>query len=125
MKCINCMYEKNCSLKELVKDITGCDGHSKSKQYNDGIIPLNKDEERKAIMKIIVYLDKINLLPYLERFKGKTVRNMMDKLEKDYPYKDKYSKSLFNVFNENNFVYYLNTTYKLNLEETTVTGYFI
>lgn len=125
MMCVKCIYEENCNLKEIAKDITGCDGHSKLKQDNYGIMSLNKDEERTAIMKVVIYLNEINLLPYLEKFKGKTVRDMMDKLEKDYPYEDEYSKSLFHVFNESNFVYHLNITYELNLKETTVTGYFI
>lgn len=35
MKCEVCRFESNCSLREEAKDITGCEGHSKSK-YEDG-----------------------------------------------------------------------------------------
>jgi hypothetical protein len=31
VKCTHCLYEENCSLKEIAKDITGCDGHSKER----------------------------------------------------------------------------------------------
>lgn len=29
MKCIDCEYDKNCSVQEIAEDITGCEGHSK------------------------------------------------------------------------------------------------
>lgn len=31
MKCSDCLYNDNCSLKEIAKDITGCEGHSKER----------------------------------------------------------------------------------------------
>lgn len=34
MKCKVCKFENSCSLKDIAKDLTGCEGHSKSK-YKD------------------------------------------------------------------------------------------
>lgn len=34
MDCKLCEYEKNCSLRDLALDITGCEGHSKRKQFS-------------------------------------------------------------------------------------------
>lgn len=31
MRCDQCKFDKNCSLKEIAKDITGCTGHSKER----------------------------------------------------------------------------------------------
>jgi hypothetical protein len=35
------MYENNCSLRDIAKDITGCEGHSKEK-------PSKKEEVKKS-----------------------------------------------------------------------------
>lgn len=37
MKCINCMYEKDCELKKIAKDLTGCEGHSKAKIHKEKV----------------------------------------------------------------------------------------
>ncbi len=31
LKCSVCLYKNNCSLREIAKDITGCEGHSKDR----------------------------------------------------------------------------------------------
>ena len=31
MKCIVCKYEKDCKLREIAPDLTGCTGHSKER----------------------------------------------------------------------------------------------
>lgn len=36
MKCTQCMYEENCSLREIAKDLTGCMGHSALKPPREG-----------------------------------------------------------------------------------------
>lgn len=36
MKCGNCLYRDNCSLKDLEKDLTGCEGHSKERPPREG-----------------------------------------------------------------------------------------
>ena len=36
MRCIDCEYNNNCSVQEITKDITGCEGHSKSRELRDG-----------------------------------------------------------------------------------------
>lgn len=38
MKCKVCKFESNCSLREIAKDIIGCEGHSKSKYENDELV---------------------------------------------------------------------------------------
>lgn len=32
MRCSECEFESNCSVREIAPDITGCNGHSKSKK---------------------------------------------------------------------------------------------
>lgn len=36
MRCADCIYNRNCSLQEIAEDITGCEGHSKSRELEDG-----------------------------------------------------------------------------------------
>ena len=36
MKCTQCLFEDNCSLRKLAKDLTGCEGHSKERPPNEG-----------------------------------------------------------------------------------------
>ena len=36
MKCIDCEYDKNCSVQEIAEDIIGCEGHSKPRKLKDG-----------------------------------------------------------------------------------------
>ena len=36
MKCSNCLYEDNCSLKDIAKDLIGCEGHSKKRPPRKG-----------------------------------------------------------------------------------------
>lgn len=36
MKCKDCLYENNCSLKEIASDLTGCEGHSKERPPHKG-----------------------------------------------------------------------------------------
>ncbi len=86
---------------------------------------LNRNQVKKAINNVTNYLDTINLLPYLKEFKNKTVRDMMDKLEENISYKDEYSVTLFDCIGEDEFVDYLNKRYNLNIEETTVSYYYI
>lgn len=31
MKCKDCLYKSNCSLREIASDLTGCEGHSKER----------------------------------------------------------------------------------------------
>lgn len=38
MKCKVCKFESNCSLREIAKDITGCEGHSKSRYEDDELV---------------------------------------------------------------------------------------
>ena len=69
---------------------------------------LNYEQCKETMNNVFGYLDTINLLPYLDSFKCSTVRDMMDKLEKDYPFKDKYSETLFDAIAEDEFVDYFN-----------------
>jgi hypothetical protein len=86
---------------------------------------LDSEQVNEALKFVFDYLDKINLSFYLEKFKYKTVREMMDKLNEDYPYNDIYSSYLFDVVAEDEFVSYLKKKYNLNIRETTVTYYYI
>lgn len=36
MKCTQCLFEDNCNLKKLAKDLTGCEGYSKERPPNEG-----------------------------------------------------------------------------------------
>lgn len=36
MKCIDCLYENNCSLREIAQDLVGCEGHSKERPPQEG-----------------------------------------------------------------------------------------
>lgn len=86
---------------------------------------LKWEQVKKVINNVTDYLNTIDLIPYLEKFKGKTVKDMMDKLEEEYPYTDEYSEILFDVISEEDFADYLNNRYGLNIRETTVTYYYI
>ena len=35
MKCSSCLYENNCNLRNIAKDLTGCKGHSKIRNCKD------------------------------------------------------------------------------------------
>ena len=36
MKCTNCKYEDNCSLRKIAPDLIGCEGHSKEREKRNG-----------------------------------------------------------------------------------------
>lgn len=88
-------------------------------------MPLNLEQVDESLKLVFKYLDTIDLLPYLKKFKRKTVRDMIEELDQKYPYIDKYSKSLFDGVAEDEFVEYLNQRYNLDIRETTVSYYYI
>lgn len=34
VRCVDCEYGSRCSLREIAKDLIGCAGHSKEKEFN-------------------------------------------------------------------------------------------
>lgn len=86
---------------------------------------MNYKEVQEALNNVFSYLDTIDLRSYLIAFKKKTVRDMMDKLREDFPYKDKYSDELFDVVTEEEFVDYLNEKYNTNIKETVIIRFYI
>lgn len=70
-----------------------------------------------AINNVFTFLDTIDLKPYLNQFKNKTIKELMDKLESDYPYTDDSSESLFDYVSEDEFIYYLIEKYKIKIKE--------
>lgn len=45
MNCKICIYDNNCSLQDIAKDITGCEGHSKEKVPKEGQVKCNTCHE--------------------------------------------------------------------------------
>lgn len=86
-------------------------------------MPLTFKESQEAMEMVFKFLDSIDILPYIEEFKGQKLSDMMDKLEEDYPYKDKYSSCLFDAITNDEFAKYLNKRYNLKIEEVTITYY--
>lgn len=86
---------------------------------------LNSKQFHEALNNVFKFLDNIDLRPYIIQFKHETVYDLMEVLNKNYPYKDQYSEFLFDAVNESEFVDYLNERYGLNIRETTVSYYYI
>jgi len=83
------------------------------------------DDIDKAINSVFSYLDTIDLSSYLSEFKYRTVRELMDKLDGDYPYEDEYSVMLFDAIAEDEFTDYLNLKYHTKIREETISYYYI
>lgn len=83
------------------------------------------DFSNEAINNVFKFLDSLDLTNYLKEFKKRTVQELMDKLEKDYPYSDEYSETLFDSVNEIEFVEYLNIKYNLKIKEKLISYYYI
>lgn len=83
------------------------------------------DFSNEVINNVFRFLDSIDLTNYLKEFKKRTVQELMDKLETDYPYSDEYSETLFDSVNEIEFVEYLNTRYNLQIKEKLISYYYI
>ena len=66
---------------------------------------------QKAINNVFNYLDKIDLLSILKKSKDRELGNIMDELEKEYPYRDNYSDGLFDNINRDEFREYLINRY--------------
>lgn len=88
-------------------------------------ILLNMEQVDEALQLAFKYLDTIDLSPYLKRFKRKTIRDLINILDQDYPYDDKYSECLFDCITEDEFVQYLNQKYNLNIKKTMISYYYI
>jgi len=74
-----------------------------------------------AINNVFGYLDTIDLLPYINIFNNSVVWKLMDALSEKYPYKDKYSVTLFDAVTEDEFADYLRDRYKITIREKTET----
>lgn len=81
--------------------------------------------EYEPVNNVFRYLNTIELKSYLKDFEDKTIKDLMDKLELDFPYEDEHSESLFDSVAEDEFVDYLNERYNLNIKETIVSYYYI
>lgn len=68
---------------------------------------------------VFAFLDKINLEPYIEMAKANdwVVEDMMDILEEEYPYKNKYVSSLFDSITQDEFMNYLTKRYRIHFRE--------
>jgi len=86
---------------------------------------LTGKEVDNAICNVFGYLDTINLMPYITQYKGKDIRDLMSKLELEFPYTDKYSETLFDAIAQEEFMDYLNEKYNLKLREITISHTYI
>jgi hypothetical protein len=73
-----------------------------------------------TIKKVFKYLDTIDLQPYIDKYKGKDLYDLMEKLEEKYEYNDEFSETLFDYIKASEFADYLNERYNLNIKETEV-----
>ncbi len=79
----------------------------------------------EALNNVFDYLNTIDLMPYIIKFKNKDIKELMDWLDENFPYKDKYSVDLFDTVSSDEFVDYLNKRYNLKIKETTISFYYI
>ncbi|MFC0903924.1 hypothetical protein ACFHWD_04360 [Clostridium sp. MT-14] len=80
----------------------------------------------RNIQNVYNYLDTISLDKYLKKYNNKSIYELMEILEHDYVYQDKYSTSLFDYVAEDEFIYYLRKRYldiKIH-EDIQITHYF-
>ena len=85
-------------------------------------MPSGKEVD-KAISNVFQFLNLLDLMPCIKSFENKTIRDLMDSLENEFPYKDEYSATLFDAVAEDEFVDYINKKYNLNIREE-VTYYY-
>ncbi len=71
------------------------------------------------------YLNSLDLMPYIVKFKGKDVWDLMEELNKIFPYQDKFSETLLDCISRIEFVDYLNKRYNLKIQEYVVEHYYI
>lgn len=86
---------------------------------------MNLTEIDENIKNVFGYLDTIDLSEYINKYKNKTVRELMNTLNNEFPYVDKYSVTLFDGVAEDEFVEYLNGKYHLNIRESVTINYYI
>jgi|GEM_PF-4173444 len=78
---------------------------------------MNSKDIDKALSNVWHYLDTIDLMPYLKKFENKELHNLIENLNKTFPYKDEWSEILFDAVGEDEFMDYLNEKYNLNIRE--------
>jgi len=79
---------------------------------------MSYEQYKESIKNVFYYLDTIDLASYLKQFKDKTLYDLINKLEKDFPYSDKYSDFLFACVPEGELMNYLNKKYNLSFHES-------
>jgi len=86
---------------------------------------ISGEECDKAIANVFKYLDGIDLMPYINKFKYRKLDELMAELSRIFPYEDEYSTTLFDAIAEDEFVDYLNKKYDVTISEETISYYFI
>lgn len=95
------------------------------KPKENQIMPLTWDEVSKAKINVFTFLDTLNLYPYIKFYRNQTVVDLMEYLEKICLYSDEYSKTLFDIVNEDEFIQYIKAKYKIKIREEIITNNYI
>jgi predicted HTH domain antitoxin len=88
-----------------------------------GIQFLSAKEASEAVKNVYKYLNDIDLMPYLIEYEGKELYELMQELAEIFLYRDQYSETLFDAVTEDEFTWYLNEKYGLNIQEEIISSY--
>lgn len=79
---------------------------------NPNFYGYTREASHRSWLEVWKYIDKLDLEPLIERFADEDIYNLMDYLEKEYPYSNEVFSSLFDGISEYDFSQFLEVKFK-------------